>query len=369
MCGKLCYDYHDGILVPKWKLCFEEKRLDDIINHGLRTQMEPGSLNTFSTIAYQCLKRARKERPTMGQIVQKLEMAREQQEVIDRIGKRMNFEEMRRIADLAVTPLSYVSQSHLFLLFIEGMLVNNGKTWFSVNDRGQHYELVSASSVSAYKTKFLKPSTKFVSRFPYWLKYVSTQDLRLKVMTQCLSPNVAYIINLVYKCDGPRNYDLQCTPYKYKLDEMREYLSFVGKDGWVIKLNYNLEKMKQYSRSSVADVGEDGWLRTKLFEFTSTTNQHYFDIHFSSETASATTADESGLFNLFIEGVEFCPVRFEEEENKVDMQPNDVDADREERLSNNYTKIVKDTDKSMTRKMHQIILRERLAQHRFIKRQ
>ncbi|KAJ0639798.1 putative protein kinase RLK-Pelle-CrRLK1L-1 family [Helianthus annuus] len=84
MCGRLCYEYnpHGGlkdIFVPTWEKCFEEKRLDDIIFHGLKEHMEPGSISTFSTIAYQCLKVARKERPTMAEIVQKLEIALEQQ--------------------------------------------------------------------------------------------------------------------------------------------------------------------------------------------------------------------------------------------------------------------------------------------------
>ncbi|KAF5815216.1 putative protein kinase RLK-Pelle-CrRLK1L-1 family [Helianthus annuus] len=78
MCGKLCFEYHGGrlhgILVPMWKKCFEEKRLDDIVFNGLKEHMEPDSLNTFSTIAYQCLKRAREERPTMAEMVQKLEL-------------------------------------------------------------------------------------------------------------------------------------------------------------------------------------------------------------------------------------------------------------------------------------------------------
>ncbi|KAK1430864.1 hypothetical protein QVD17_13934 [Tagetes erecta] len=127
MCGTLCCEYRDGglqgILVPMWKKCFEEKRLDDIINHGLQKHMEPGSLNTFSSIAYQCLKKKRRKRPTMAKIVEELKVALEQQ-----AGKRMGFEGMRRIADIAVSPLSYITQSQLLLLFMRGMLVDDGKT-------------------------------------------------------------------------------------------------------------------------------------------------------------------------------------------------------------------------------------------------
>ncbi|XP_076930575.1 putative serine/threonine-protein kinase PBL9 [Bidens hawaiensis] len=122
MCGRFCCEYRDGsllgILVPLWKKCYEEKRLDDIIFHGIKEHMKPDSLNTFSTIAYQCLKRARKKRPTMGDIVQKLEIALEQQEIFDNGEK---FERMRANADLAVSPLSYKTESMKSVDMVENM--------------------------------------------------------------------------------------------------------------------------------------------------------------------------------------------------------------------------------------------------------
>ncbi|XP_076949021.1 receptor-like protein kinase HERK 1 [Bidens hawaiensis] len=124
MCGRFRCEYRDGsllgILVPKWEKCYEEKRLDDIIFPGIKEHMEPDSLNTFSTIAYQCLKRARKERPTMGEIVQKLEIALEQQEVFDNGEK---FERMRGNADLAVSPLSYKTESMKSVDMVEDLKV------------------------------------------------------------------------------------------------------------------------------------------------------------------------------------------------------------------------------------------------------
>ncbi|KAI3756009.1 hypothetical protein L1987_55821 [Smallanthus sonchifolius] len=147
MCGTLCYEFRDGkllgILVPKWKKCFEEKRLDGIISHGLQN-MEPVSLNTFSTVAYQCLKRAREERPTMAEIVQELEMALEQQEGFEDNENRITYKtqtllfknatELRRIANLAKSPLPYMTQSQLLLLLKNGILVDGGKTISRVID-------------------------------------------------------------------------------------------------------------------------------------------------------------------------------------------------------------------------------------------
>nr|XP_043630405.1 probable serine/threonine-protein kinase PBL23 [Erigeron canadensis] len=56
LCGRLCFEYHNGelsnILVPKWRRCYDEKSLEEIILEGLKEQMEPGSLSSFSAIAY-----------------------------------------------------------------------------------------------------------------------------------------------------------------------------------------------------------------------------------------------------------------------------------------------------------------------------
>ncbi|KAL8195805.1 hypothetical protein R6Q57_025558, partial [Mikania cordata] len=166
MCGTLCCEYRGGkllrILVPAWKRCYKEEKLDGIIFHGLKDDMEPGSLKTFSAVAYRCLGETREERPTMADIVQELEMALEQQA---NTGKRMGFERMQRIADLAVTPLSYTTQSQLLSLFMKGMLVQDGKTWFSVNKKGHHSELISAQKCisTSDDTLFIAPIEFFNS--------------------------------------------------------------------------------------------------------------------------------------------------------------------------------------------------------------
>ncbi|KAJ9539864.1 hypothetical protein OSB04_026370 [Centaurea solstitialis] len=78
LCGKLCCEYRNGethILIPIWKKCFEENRLDDIIFHDIKEQIQHDSLMTFSTIANQCLQRDHRNRPTMVEIVQELQVA------------------------------------------------------------------------------------------------------------------------------------------------------------------------------------------------------------------------------------------------------------------------------------------------------
>ncbi|KAI7740092.1 hypothetical protein M8C21_026369 [Ambrosia artemisiifolia] len=55
--------------------------LDEIILPCLKGQMDPGSLISFSAIAYQCIKKSREERPTMVEIVEELRFSLHQQEI------------------------------------------------------------------------------------------------------------------------------------------------------------------------------------------------------------------------------------------------------------------------------------------------
>ncbi|MFS7922446.1 putative phloem protein [Helianthus anomalus] len=82
-----------------------------------------------------------------------------------------------------------------------------------------------------------------------------------------------------------------------------------------------------------------------------TKKKHNFDIYFLSEMKGW-----KGV-HLFIEGVEFRPVDFEQDENKVDVQHTD-NLDWEEKLPDDYTKIVKNIDESMTQKEIYFLLRK-----------
>ncbi|KAJ0859382.1 putative protein kinase RLK-Pelle-CrRLK1L-1 family transcription factor C3H family [Helianthus annuus] len=81
--------------LPKWRKCYEDKRLDKIVLSGLREQMDPGSLRIFSTIAYRCVNKAREERPPMAEIVEKLEFSLEQ----ENYRRRMVYSEPAPLSD------------------------------------------------------------------------------------------------------------------------------------------------------------------------------------------------------------------------------------------------------------------------------
>ncbi|KAJ9556483.1 hypothetical protein OSB04_011097 [Centaurea solstitialis] len=76
LCGRVAYElYKDSkqLLGPFARFHYEEGKLNEIIDPILWEQMNPNSLEAFSTIAYQCLENSRSKRPTMIKIVQKLE--------------------------------------------------------------------------------------------------------------------------------------------------------------------------------------------------------------------------------------------------------------------------------------------------------
>ncbi|XP_071739345.1 uncharacterized protein [Rutidosis leptorrhynchoides] len=82
LCGRKSFLIKDGgvhqSLLELAKRCLADEKLDEIIDKGLRDQMELQSLKIFSEIAYRCLEEQMR-RPTMDQVVKKLEEAIEHQ--------------------------------------------------------------------------------------------------------------------------------------------------------------------------------------------------------------------------------------------------------------------------------------------------
>ncbi|KAL4565200.1 hypothetical protein LXL04_029285 [Taraxacum kok-saghyz] len=300
MCGKLCFEYCNGqlrILVRMWQKLYDEKRLDEIIFHGLKENMDSDSLNTFASIAYQCLKREREERPTMAEMVKELEIALDQQEFSEDVRKRMEFEEIEKIIHLAVHPVSYRSQKELFSLLSKGILLSGGKSWLSINKKGEMCEMVSAAeTMFEYTSSYYTTKNYEKSRFPSVVFHMIDGDFGVEANTKFLSTHVTYTINLVFKHhlwdDGPY------VPFKYKLEEEA-----------------------QYSTSCVAHPREDGWLMTELYQFTSYKKENNFRIRFVRPTNYPLHR------NLVLEGIEFRPVEHEkheilEDESKPDIKTN-----------------------------------------------
>ncbi|MFS7922541.1 putative protein kinase RLK-Pelle-CrRLK1L-1 family [Helianthus anomalus] len=269
MCGKLCLDYSNGqILLKKWTRCCEEKRLDEIIFSDLKEQMDSCSLNTFSSLAYRCLKKKREERPTMADAVKILEIALEQQE---------EFEETMRIQKLLKSPILNTSEDQNPIQFPNGILVDDGNTWLAILE-GKVCEVISATKCISADSLVHNSTQK--SRFPNVVKGGMYNGFTVKVTTQFLSPKTMYTVSLVFKHSGPDH-------------------------GTHIPFKFRLEGERYYSNSCMTHVRDDGWLMTELYQFTSHKSEHVLGIHFLP------------LFNItssrikyFLEGIEFRPVQY-----------------------------------------------------------
>ncbi|KAL4585876.1 hypothetical protein LXL04_010503 [Taraxacum kok-saghyz] len=79
LCGRLAivdkYQDERRFLASLAQLYYEHNKLNEIIFENLRNQIKVDSLDLFSMVAYQCLNENRSQRPTMRQIVEKLEKA------------------------------------------------------------------------------------------------------------------------------------------------------------------------------------------------------------------------------------------------------------------------------------------------------
>lgn len=82
LCGRLCINDKNGIhqsLTSLVRQYYPKNKINDLIFGNIKDGMNPKSLETFITIAYQCLKRDSEERPLMSDVVSTLEKALEYQ--------------------------------------------------------------------------------------------------------------------------------------------------------------------------------------------------------------------------------------------------------------------------------------------------
>ncbi|KAJ0716124.1 putative protein kinase RLK-Pelle-CrRLK1L-1 family [Helianthus annuus] len=79
LCGRLCCTYGNRVelnLVRTWIESYEEKKLNDIIFKDTPIEpLEQSAIETFSDIAYQCLKESHEDWPRMAEVVMELESA------------------------------------------------------------------------------------------------------------------------------------------------------------------------------------------------------------------------------------------------------------------------------------------------------
>ncbi|CAI9304399.1 unnamed protein product [Lactuca saligna] len=300
LCGRLCFEYNNGhflSLWPMWKKNYEEKKLDQIIFEDMKVQMNLSSLEKFSDIAYRCLQKSREERPKMSTVVEELEVALH----IQKTEGPVDFEEMIKTS---VAPQVYESKEELRMLLYIGMLVNDGKTWFSLNKNGEHCEMISAAECLI---PILPPSPSYSSSriFPANYSAPSVWRFKMHVKPRLLSPHVTYAVNLVFDIIDHKSTDL------------------------LLFLNYKLAEEIYYSTSYLAYKREGGRLMTTLYQFTSVKRSADLNITFDCQQ-----------HELRVEGIEFHPIERvveKQEDEEVDMP----DTYWEQKLPCDYKDIIR----------------------------
>ncbi|KAM0070251.1 putative protein kinase RLK-Pelle-CrRLK1L-1 family [Helianthus debilis subsp. tardiflorus] len=310
LCGRLCYTVdnkgHMVKEIPTWIESYEQNMLNDIIFENPNIEpMHQSVLKRFSGIAYRCMEESREDRPEMSEIVTELESALNE----ELIGK---YQQMIKTAE---PPLKDKSEDELMDLLSKGVLFNGGKTWFSLNKKGEHREMISIAECLGSDANHYQFWSKYNSRFAVGTYNLYHEEGKiLQVRSQFLSPGITYTVNLVFK-------------FLYKKERRCE----------PICLKYRLEGERESSISYLAYEREDGWWACELYHFTCDYRIVHFKILFE------------GYHNqdyLQVEGIEFQPLENVEHIEEKQLI-SDSDANWEEKLLVDYQDIMKRSKNSL----------------------
>ncbi|KAJ0560679.1 hypothetical protein HanHA300_Chr06g0214061 [Helianthus annuus] len=219
----------------------------------------------------------------------------------------------------AKPPLNYKSKDEMMILMSKGVLLNVGKTWFSLNKKGERCEMISIGECLGSGVQSFRFSSRYNSRFAVDTYSIYTENDFKKILhvgTQFLSPGITYTVNLVFKFsrEGKRR---------------RE----------PIFLKYRLQGERESSISYLAYDREDGWWACDLYQFT----YNYRIVHFQILFEGYDNGD-----SLKVEGIEFQPlVNVEHVDEKQLISDTDSDSNWEEKLPADYEDIMERSENSL----------------------
>ncbi|KAL7600060.1 hypothetical protein Lser_V15G21996 [Lactuca serriola] len=259
---------------------FKTQKIQDIIFHAIKQQIEPQSLVIFSTVAYQCLMKEHEDRPTMAKVVEELEKAFNCQDEWE--WEQHLPTDYKKIIQMSKYPVpSTISKKDLHSLFSSGILLNNEKVWFSISMDGSRNEMIPAKSFSYKDVSSLKWRSIQQSRFPKVAKILDISNLNIGVQinVEFLTPETMYGAYLVFKfCD------------RRKVSSRPIY----------VNLKYKKEGETLNAYFAEWKEGGSQWLRVELFQFFSDHGSTNFEVllkNFSKYYC--------GTWGIFIEGIEF----------------------------------------------------------------
>ncbi|KAM0070308.1 putative protein kinase RLK-Pelle-CrRLK1L-1 family [Helianthus debilis subsp. tardiflorus] len=271
------------ILVTTWIKSYEQNKLNDIIFKDPTIQpLVQSALEIFSDIAYQCLKESRADRPKMAEVVAELERSLDLLNYQEFVGE---WNKQR--------PLNYGSDVEPMKFQSKGILLNGGKTWFSLNKMGEHCEMISIAECLGSDVKSHRFSSEYNSRFGVGTYHWSgCKKWEADVKTQFLSPGITYTVNLVFKFYSERERRCEPISLKYRLQ---------GERFEPISLKYRLQGERESSISYIAYEREEGWWACELYQFT--TDHRTVDLQILFEGF-----DNRYYSYILVEGIEFQPL-------------------------------------------------------------
>nr|GEY54035.1 protein kinase-like domain, phloem protein 2-like protein [Tanacetum cinerariifolium] len=225
------------------------------------------------------------------------------------------FEEYQHIIEAASQSLACRSLQELKQILMIGIHLNDYKTWFSLNKKGEHCHLISMEDCLIANEDFT-PRYKFprLSRFPIGFYKTKKRGFRTHVKTQLLNPVTPYTVNLViYVSSSDHQVFIDL---KYRINgETRTSTVYLAK-----RIHYSL-------------------FMAELYQVTSNGGLVDLEIDF----------ENSGINIIGVEGILFQPLekvkdQVLEDDTVKDIQPIlDLDSDTYwgQKLPNDYEEILK----------------------------
>ncbi|XP_071686616.1 uncharacterized protein [Rutidosis leptorrhynchoides] len=254
--------------------CYEDRILEEITFHDLKTQTE--SISIFSEVAYLCLK---KDRPNMAWVISKLEEALNIHNEWECEQKLRDYEDILKMSKYM--PSNKITKKELYARLCLGMSIDNGKMWVSLNKDGKTNELISATEFEYKNLRILKWRSEKSSRFSKVAKISETSDLNIKIQikTKFLSEGVIYGAYLVFKfCDS----------------------RMVSSDTYV---NLKYKTSTGSYNSYIAKGRDDAWKMIELCKFEDHSQIIDFEVQLKRFHGHS-----CGSGPIFIEGIEFQPI-------------------------------------------------------------
>ncbi|XP_052620150.1 uncharacterized protein LOC111907996 isoform X2 [Lactuca sativa] len=313
------------IFLANWaSKCFKNKKVEDIIFHAIKKEIEPISLVIFSTIAYQCLMEQRDDRPTMTKVVEELEKALDCQDEWEWEQKLPT--DYKEIIQMSKRPVaSTIRKKDIHSLLTSGMLLHNEK-WFSITMDGARNEMASAKTFSFGDVSSVKWKSVQKSRFPKVARIsdISNLNIQIQITTQFLTPEMMYGAYLVFKfCD------------RRKVSSRPLYVN--------LKYKKAGETLSAYFAEW--EVGSE-WLKVELFRFSSKNGSVNFEILLESLSQYY-----CGRGAIYIEGIEFQAIRSVDFEHNNELKDGtnsegvlintQLDMDWVEKMLYRYEKIIR----------------------------